>query len=446
MAKKKADVEAEAAELLPHIAADLRHLAVPVDSLVEDPENARSHPEENLMAIMRSMHEFGQDQPVVVRKDTRVVVKGNGRLVCAKRLGWTHIAAVLVDESEIKATARAIADNRSAELAVWSDEILAKLIKRIQESGEIEASATGFTNEQITAMLAAAAPKPPAGQGGDEFDATPAEGPTRSNVGEIWLAGGVHRLLCGDCTDAGLVERLMGTERCEMVWTDPPYGVAIGDKNKYLNSVARSNRVEENLDGDTLDEESLAALLKLAFAIAAKYCLPGAAWYVAAPGGPLHMVFGLELKAIGVWRQTIQWVKNNATFSPMGVCYHWRAEPIFFGWLPNGGHRWYGGRKQDTVWEIDRPQASPDHPTTKPIELVQRAVENSSRPGEMVYDPFLGSGTTLVSCHRLGRRCFGAELDPHYFDVVLKRAEAEGMKVELASKNEGGADGHSSGA
>lgn len=239
-------------------------------------------------------------------------------------------------------------------------------------------------------------------------------------TGQLWQIG-EHRLLCGDSTKREDVERVMGGECAEMVWTDPPYGVAVGDKNKFLNSIARSNRIEENLENDTLDEPELTAMLCAAFDNALTHCLAGGAWYVAAPPGPLHVLFGQTLKDRGVWRQTIQWVKNNATFAPLGVDYHWRAEPIFYGWKPGAAHRFYGGRQQDTVWEIDRPMASPEHPTMKPVELVQRGVANSSRNGEIIYDPFGGSGTTMVACQNLNRKCRMIEISPAYCAVILQR-------------------------
>jgi len=230
-----------------------------------------------------------------------------------------------------------------------------------------------------------------------------------------------HRLICGDCTDKAVVVRVMGDDRAEMVWTDPPYGVSVGDKNKYLNSIAPSNRIEENLENDTLDENGLVQMLSASFDNAIEYCLAGAAWYVAAPPGPLHVLFGQVLKERGIWRQTIQWVKNNSTFSPMGVCYHWQAEPIFFGWLPNAGHRWYGGRTQTTVWNIDRPLKSPEHPTMKPIELVARAIQNSSEIGEVCFDLFCGSGTTIIASEQLSRRCMACEISPAYCAVAIER-------------------------
>jgi DNA modification methylase len=238
-------------------------------------------------------------------------------------------------------------------------------------------------------------------------------------MGELVLRA-KHRLMCGDATNAEEVALLVA-EPVEVVWTDPPYGVAIGDKNVYLNSIARSNRVEENLEGDTQTEAQLVAMLEAAFDLAIGVSTAGAAWYVAAPPGPLHVLFGQVLKDRGIWRQTIQWVKNNATFSPMGVDYHWQAEPIFYGWLPNAGHRYHGGRKQTTVWMIDRPQKSPEHPTMKPVELVERAIENSSLIGEWIYDPFAGSGTTILAAERQGRRCYAMEIEPKYVQVAIER-------------------------
>jgi DNA modification methylase len=258
-----------------------------------------------------------------------------------------------------------------------------------------------------------------------------------TELGQLWrlpsrTEGQEHRLICGDCTDAAVVERVMGGEKAEMVWTDPPYGVAVGDKNKYLNSIARSNRVEENLQNDTLGEPELLEMLRGAFGRAKDNCTAGAAWHVAAPAGPLHVLFGQLLKDMGVWRQTIQWVKNNATFSPLGVDYHWRAEPIFYGWLPNGAHRYYGGRKQTTVWEIDRPSKSPEHPTMKPVELVQRAVANHTLESDIVLDSFSGSGTTLIAAENLSRQCRAVEISPAYVAVALQRyKDAFGIEPEL---------------
>lgn len=159
-----------------------------------------------------------------------------------------------------------------------------------------------------------------------------------------------------------------------------------------------------------------------------------------APAGPIHVIFGKALADRGILRQTLIWVKQNATFAPMGTSYHWRHEPMYYGWLPNAGHRWFGGRKQDTVWEVDRPMKSPDHPTMKPVALIARALENSSKAGETVLDMFIGSGSTIIAADTLGRRCFGLELDPKYVDVAVRRWEAfTGLRAERVPVTAGSA-------
>jgi site-specific DNA-methyltransferase (adenine-specific) len=301
------------------------------------------------------------------------------------------------------------------------DAALQKLLSDVAEE-----SGLYFGNE-------AAAP----GAGGDDFDTTPEETQTRVMYGDLWQCG-EHRVLCGDSTKAEDVGRVMAGEKAEMVWTDPPYGVSVGDKNKWLNSIAPSNRVEENLHNDSLDEAGLLTMLTDAFTNAAIACTAGAAWYVAAPAGPLHLLFGQVLKSMNIWRQTLQWVKNNSTFSPMGVSYHWKAEPIFYGWMPNGAHRYHGDRTQTTVWEIDRPQASPEHPTMKPVELVARAVGHASLAGEIVLDVFGGSGTTLIACERTNRKARLIEIEPKYVNVILSRWEAEtGKQPQLLERLDG---------
>jgi DNA modification methylase len=402
--------------------------------------NANRHTERGMRLLEKSIAEDGWIGAVTVAANgetfdgsARVeTTAANGMLEDAIVVQTDGSRPVVVVRSDIptaddpRAKRLGVGANQiAAENLSWDSSVLASLVT------EIDLTAL-FQPDELAAILADVE-TPEEGAGGDDFDATPEDGPTRTQSGELWLIGGKHRLIVGDCTNPAIVERLMGGDKFEMAWTDPPYGVAIGDKNKYLNSIAPSNRVEENLENDTLDEEALLDMLRGSFALAAGHCLAGGAWYVAAPPGPLHVLFGQALKELNIWHQTIQWVKNNATFAPLGVDYHWRAEPIFYGWLPGAAHRYYGGRQQDTVWEIDRPQASPEHPTMKPVELVQRAIENSSRRGEIAYDPFLGSGTTLIAAHRTGRRCYGCEISPKYCDVVIRRAEADGLTVERAA-------------
>ncbi len=397
------------------------------EQLLANPRNFRIHPKPQQDALLGVMREVGVVDDVIVNQRTGFVVDGHLRVALAISEHQPSIPVKYVDLSEAEeALILATFDPISA-LAAADKSQLDALLREVQ-SGEAG----------VQAMLADLAK-----QSGLDYGAEPKEAPEPqidraeelrqkwgTETGQLWTIGR-HRLLCGDSTKAEDVARLMDGAKAEMVWTDPPYGVSVGDKNKMLNAIARSNRVEENLTNDTLDEPGLVAMLCRAFDNAIAHCTAGAAWYVAAPAGPLHVLFGQVLKDRGIWRQTLQWVKNNATFSPMGVDYHWRAEPIFYGWLPNGGHRYYGGRKQDTVWEIDRPTKSPEHPTMKPVELVSRAITNSSQDGQLVYEPFAGSGTTMVAAEQTGRICYGMEIEPKYVAVTLERLSQMGLEPRL---------------
>lgn len=199
--------------------------------------------------------------------------------------------------------------------------------------------------------------------------------------------------------------------RSRLIWTDPPYGVAYTGKTKDALTI----------ENDDLDEGALEALLHDAMTNACANSEPGAAWYVAAPGGPLWHVFATVLKRLGVWRHTIIWVKDRFVLGRAD--YHYRHEPIFYGWTEGGAHYFVDDRTQDTVWEVQRPGRSEEHPTMKPVELVERAIRNSSRPGDPVLDMFCGSGTTIIAAHNTGRVGHGIELSPAYCDVICKRFE-----------------------
>jgi DNA modification methylase len=397
----------------------------PASQFIANPDNWRTHPQHQRDAMRGALNEVGWVQRVIVNRRTGYLVDGHERVWQALQNGDAMVPYVEVDLSEqeeayVLATLDPIGAMATADAAKL-DELLREV-----ESGEagVQAMLADLASEAGLYEEPKEAPEPQVDKAEELREKWQTE------RGQLWEIG-KHRLMCGDSTSEADVARLMREDSAEMVWTDPPYGVAVGDKNKMLNAIARSNRVEENLAGDTLDEHGLVAMLTGAFDAMIAHCTAGAAWYVAAPAGPLHVLFGQVLKDRGIWRQTIQWVKNNATFSPMGVDYHWRAEPIFYGWLPNAGHRYYGGRKQDTVWEIDRPAKSPEHPTMKPVELVARAIENSSRAGEIVADMFLGSGTTMVAAEQLGRVCYAMEIEPKYVAVTLERMSAMGLEPRL---------------
>ena len=364
---------------------------VRLDALHQDPANARAHGPENMAAIEASLARFGQAEPLVVHAGTRRVIGGNGRLAAMKRLGWTEADIVELDLAAVDATALGIALNRTGELAEWDDATLAKLLASLRDEGALDG--VGFDEAALDELLA---------QFDDEardIEDVELEAPPKvpvARLGDLWVLG-EHRLLCGDSTDPASFERVLGGERADLVWTDPPYGVSyVGGTDDALT-----------IQNDELQGEDLERFLGAALTPAAAACKPGASWYVAAPAGPNFLPFARVLTDLGVWRQTLVWLKDALVLGRSD--FHYRHEAIFYGWTPGAAHHPPPGRDQDTIWECPRPKASPDHPTTKPTARVVRAIENSSNRGALVLDPFCGSGTTVFS-RPLTRRCDPAAL------------------------------------
>jgi len=401
-----------------------------------DPQNANVGTERGGYMLEESLRAVGAGRSIVVDRNG-VILAGNKTQEHAADIGLEDAIEVETDGTQLVVVRRidldvSNGDGKARQLAYWDNRAgevglewdVAQIIADFQAGVDLGAM---FRQDELEELIASVAGDPPGDPGAALDRAEELREKWATDRGRIWQVGR-HRLMCGDSTSADDVGRLMQDTCAEMIWTDPPYGVAVGDKNKMLNAIAPANRVVENMIGDTLDEAGIVQMLCAAFDLTIEYCAAGGAWYVAAPAGPPHVLFGQALKDRGIWRQTIQWVKNNATFAPLGVDYHWRCEPIFYGWLPNAAHRYYGGRQQDTVWNVDRPMKSPEHPTMKPVELVARAVQNSSRADEIVYDPFLGSGTTMVAAEQLGRICYGMEIEPKYVAVILERLVGMGLE------------------
>jgi DNA modification methylase len=250
-------------------------------------------------------------------------------------------------------------------------------------------------------------------------------------AGQTWKAG-PHRLTCGDCRDEGTVGRLWadGGPKLRMVWTDPPYGVDYAAKNAFLNRSDRGNRIQAPIENDKLTAGETGIMFKQALAVARQFAEPGAACYATVPSGPLLFYFFQAFTAAGfTFHAQLTWVKHHFVIGMAD--YHHRYEPILYGWLPDAAHYFVDDRSQDDVFEVDKPHISDLHPTTKPVELVARMVANSSRRGETVYDPFCGSGTTLVACEQLGRTGYGVEIDPGYLAVAIQRLADLGLEPQL---------------
>ena len=249
--------------------------------------------------------------------------------------------------------------------------------------------------------------------------------------GQAWEIG-PHRLVCGDCREKAVVRRLWreGGPKVRLIWTDPSYGVAYADKNRFLNRSDRGNRVQKPIANDHLTAEETEALFAGALAAIVKHCEPGAACYASVPGGPLLERFMRAFNASGFsLKHTLVWVKNQFVIGMSD--YHFRHEPVLYGWIENGPHYFTDDRTQDSVFEVDKPHSSDLLSTMKPVELVARMIINSSRAGDLVWDSFLGSGTTLLAAHQLGRIGYGAEIDPANAAVCLERLAALGLEPKL---------------
>ena len=393
--------------------------AVPIADLWEDPANARTHDERNLASITASLRSFGQVDPLIVLRDTKdkkrngKVLAGNGRLVAMRDLGWEHVRVLWMEWTDSQATAFGIAHNRTGELASWDNDVLGKLLKQISEEDHELFAVSGFTADEMRALLEPPRSSDEATLGGDgEAGEAPAK-PVITQAGDLWFLG-EHRLLCADSTDSTAFEHLLGEDHGNVncVWTDPPYGVG------YVGKTSDAMEIEN----DEIDADALHRLLDKSLRYAADACKAGAPWYVAAPPGPLFHVFGTTLTALGIWRQTLVWVKNSMV---MGWSdFHYQHEPIFYGWKPGAAHVAPPERTHTSVLEFDRPKRNGVHPTMKPIPLVEYCLRVSSEKGDLVMDPFGGSGSTLIACENLGRRGAAIELSPAYCDVIVHRWQA----------------------
>ena len=255
----------------------------------------------------------------------------------------------------------------------------------------------------------------------DDFDENTDEIHVRCQKGDIWQLG-EHRLMCGDSIDLQQVKTLMGGVRADMVFTDPPYGVAIGDKNAMLNSVQKAGRCCKNIINDTLPVDKLYDVLRQAMENVKANCEDDATYFVCAPpGGDMGLMMMMKDAGLNV-RHQIVWNKNSATFSLGRLDYDYKHEAIMYTWTKSH-HNYRKGPFRTSVWDIDKPRKCDLHPSMKPVELVAAALEDGSKEGDIVLDVFGGSGTTLIAAEQLGRKCYMMELDPHYCDVIIARWE-----------------------
>lgn len=380
---------------------------VKIDTLKPDPQNPRTHDETNIAAIAASLDAFTQVEPLVVQKGTGRIIAGHGRLEAMRRRGDTEADINEVDVTDEQATAMGIALNRTTDLSSFDLPKLAGLLESLPPD---LLGSTGYTTDAMQEMLDELNPPAPT-----EDEAPDVLAEAVSKTGDLWILG-KHRLLTGDSTKPEDVARLMGDELAQFCFTDPPYGV------KYTGGTKKWRMLEND------DEVNMYAA-----------CLPGiraattpqAALYLAFASNHGRSVYNAIAEGGYEPRAMIVWNKNHAQFGAMGSQYKQKHEPVAFTHRPDMpivyGHKknqtphWYGPANEVTVWDIKRSSKNEYHPTQKPVELVARAMQNSAPPACLVYEPFSGSGTAIVTAEQMRRRCNAIEIEPRYVDVAIRR-------------------------
>lgn len=407
----------------------LRVELISVDDLTEYDGNARAHGREDIEAIEWSIQQFGFNDPIGIWSKDNVIVEGHGRLKAAKNLGMTEVPCIRLDHmTDEQRRAYALAHNKTAELSAWDFE---KLDIELAGIHEFDMTKIGFmANEEVEEAV------------DDNYMPDPPKNP-KSKLGDVYQLGD-HILVCGDSTDPEIVKKATwgGTTLVDLLLTDPPYNI---DYDKSFTGLKIKN--------DNMDSASFRAFLIDALSAAKSRMKPGAAFYIwhADTEG---LNFRLACKEAGFdIKQNLIWAKN--TFPLSRSDYQWIHEPCLYGWKEGAAHYFIDDRTQSTVYEDARPNIanmkkdemrellesiyadkesttvihekkpsiSELHPTMKPVPLIARLIKNSTRKGENVLDPFGGSGTTLITCEQLKRRCATVELDPHYCDVIIDRWE-----------------------
>ncbi|MDU7588699.1 MAG: site-specific DNA-methyltransferase, partial [Acidovorax sp.] len=337
-----------------------------------------------------------------------VIVAGHGRLAAARKLGLASVPVVVLEHlTPTQRRALVIADNKIAENAGWDEELLRLELAELQEA-DFDLALTGFDADELLEIMAG---EETTTEGHTDEDAAPEVPVTPvSKPGDVWIMG-QHRLLCGDSTDVASYDTLLGNERVAMIFQDPPYNV------DYANSPKDKLRgTHRPILNDNLGED-FEPFLEAALTPIIAHCQ--GAIYIAMSSSELDTLQSAFRAAGGKWSTFIIWAKNTFTLGRSD--YQRQYEPILYGWPEGATRHWCGDRDQGDVWHFNKPRVNDLHPTMKPVELVERAIRNSSRPGDVVLDPFGGSGTTLIAAEKSGRQARLIELDPKYVDVIVRR-------------------------
>ncbi len=392
----------------------------PIARLIPYARNPRTHSDQQVMQIAASIAEFGFVNPVLVATDDGIIA-GHGRMLGAQQLNLKEVPVIVLDHlTPAQRRAYLLADNKLAELAGWDEDLLRRELKEL-ELANFDMEVIGFSDEELRGLLAEPDEVNP---GLTDEDAAP-EAPATpvSQEGDLWLLGN-HRVLCGDATHRDHVQRLMATEHADLVFTDPPYNV---DYEGYTEEKLK-------IKGDRMKPAEFDRFLRKAFTSYCAAVKTGASIYICHASSVQREFQNAIEKAGFEVRCQIIWAKN--TFAWGFGRYKFQHEPIFYCHVEGKSDAWYGDKSQSTLWQEKKPAANRLHPTMKPVELIERALNNSSKSDDCVLDLFGGSGSTLIACERRNRNARLMEVDPKYTDVIVKRwQEYTGQQATLASED-----------
>jgi len=391
---------------------------------------AKRNPKQHSSEIGTSIGRFGYVEPIVLDERTGRIVAGHGRreALLAMRVrgeappggiraeGEEWLVPVLrgwASRSDTEAEAYLLASNKLTEAGGWDNELLAELLRDLGEQDALDG--VGFTAEELEALLDQVDGLGAGSEGltdPDDVPEEPKEAEVYVKAGELWLLG-KHRLLCGDSTSAQDIAGVMDGAKAQLCWTDPPWNVAYGTATNHPSWKQRT------IANDDLGEKFPEFCAAFSRGIASA-TLPGALLYMAMSAQEWPTIHG-ALSAAGFhWSSTIIWAKDSLVLSRKD--YHTQYEPIWYGWNAEGPRLHpLEDRQQSDLWQIPRPKRSEEHPTMKPVELVERSIANSSDAGDVVFEPFSGSGTTILASEKIGRQCRAIELEPKYVQVAIER-------------------------
>lgn len=389
------------------------HGEEPLDQILFNPANWRIHPKQQQEALEGVLSTVGYVQDVIINRRTGHLVDGHLRCQIAARNNEKTIPVVYVDLSEDEeAIVLASLDPLSA-MATADKAKLEELLQVVHSDDErVQQMMADIAKSEHLQFGA----EPPADVEPQIDKAEELRIKWGVETGQLWQLG-EHRLICGDCTDKMVVDRVMAGEKARLVWTDPPYGVKYGDKLEAANPMGYRVRTIQN---DDLPADKLEEFIRSALKNAADVSVDGAAIYVASPPGtPLPALIASFAGSGFEYHWGLIWLKDQLVLGRGD--YHFKHENILYGWKPGAGHYFTDDRTQTSVFEYPRPKRSEEHPTMKPVELVEHMVKNSSELDDIVFEPFSGSGSTLIACERLSRKCRAVEISPAYVAVALQR-------------------------